>query len=188
MAGTRVLLQGAKLACSIGGVISLASVARATVIVESNRSRFDALVLAWVERAKNIQDARFEGDKCNQFAVAAYRAAGLTIPDVKRRRLGLDGLARDTPPLAQELSDGSRYNDLLGPLKPIQDASLGDIILWNGDGHHHAAILTRKNGTNPDYWEVTYAGGKGATIKSNFVVVLTRAEGGTTPFARGPRR
>jgi len=190
------LLEGAKLPCAVGGTISLMSAAQATVLVGNNLSQFTPgqLIAAWAAAAlsglppqanKALSDL-FSID-CNRFVVAAFAAAGIIIPKVKRTRWGIDIFAEDSEPVVQELIDPRLYNDLLTPPKPIAEAEVGDMILWSKGEHNHAAILTGKNGTNPDNWEVTYTAGKGALIKKNPISVVTEGEGDAVPVARGPR-
>lgn len=192
--GVQGLLENAKLPCAIGGTISLMSAGQASVLVGQNVAELATTgyrIAGWALDAWGSTLGYDFGPfeiPCNQFVAAAFAAAGIPLPKLKRNRMGVDIFAKDSLPTVQELVDPRRFNDILTPPKPIGEAEVGDMILWHNAEHNHSAILTGKTGPNPDNWHVVYTSGSGEIVKRNTVKAVTDYFKGTVPVARGHRK
>jgi len=203
--GVQSLLEGARLPCAIGGTIKLMSAAQASVLVGKNLAYMEevllglelaglltrAQILAWALAGLKRQDPRFAGNTCNQFVAAAYAAAGIIFPEKRKGWLGLDLTAQDSEPVVKELLDSGRFNDILTPPGPVEQAEVGDIILWrslSGDDFDHSAILANKPGADPDEWDIIYAGGAHHIVTKGKLGNITSSGKVFPPRARGPRQ
>lgn len=83
---TQSLLEGTTLPCTVGGTLSVMSASQASVLVGRNLLKLTpaTIILSWVAHEESLQDPVFKGHMCNCFVVAAYAAAGIIIPKVKR--------------------------------------------------------------------------------------------------------
>jgi RHS repeat-associated protein len=122
-------------------------------------------------------------DKCNDFAVDAFRCgAGVDFP-LEDRPLNLRNLLNRldfSKPVVAELANPSRYTDVLSWSRDPAEIQEGTMVLWyDPPNQHHAGIVT---GANDDgEWTVTSASADGITQRG---MTFINTQQGTGPIFR----
>lgn len=180
LAGFAALREDAELPCIFGGTINVTDPGQHQVNLDELQQQLlnnevnspGLLIAAWAKLAEIVGDDTYANrPRVSLPIVWDYGVTSIDVGSVSRcnefvagalRHIGIDlrGDA-DHDPTVDKLADSSRFKGKLGPVKPVSQANVGDVIIWYGNGHAHAGILTNKNGSqNPNDWDATYSGSK----------------------------